>query len=71
MTMEYKPCISVGSRSPSVELLHVHILNLMLFEEDKNEVHRSSSPLSLQASNFRSYKQSTCHLLLFYSIVSL
>ena len=69
MTMEYKPCIPVGSRSPSVELLHS--LNLMLFEEHKNEVYRSIFPLSLQASNFRSYKQSTCLLLLFYFIVSL
>ena len=69
MTMEYKPCIPVGSRSPSVELLHS--LNLTLFEEDKNEVCRSISPLSLQTSNFRSYKQSACLLLQFYLIVSL
>ena len=69
MTMEYKPCIPVGSRSPSVELLHS--LNLMLFEEDENEVYRSISPLSLQTSNFRSYKQSACLLLHFYLIVSL
>lgn len=47
--MEYKKCI--GSRSRSVEL---DSLNLMLFEEDKNEVYHSICPLSLQASNFRS-----------------
>ena len=61
MTMEYKQCILVGSPSPSVELL-VKSLNLMPFEEDKNEVYCSIQPLSLQASNFRSYKQSTCLL---------